>query len=74
MCSQPGENHDGIADLCRGAGFFCRGAGFFARRLIGHALADYPLQDEWMNERSDQQLKSPATGKETAALFGTPAS
>jgi len=42
--------------------------------LIGHALADYPLQDEWMNERSDQQLKSPATGKETAALFGTPAS
>jgi hypothetical protein len=43
--------------FCRAAEFFCRAAGFFAWPLIDHALADYPLQDEWINERSDEQQR-----------------
>jgi len=47
-CRQSGENHSGLADLCRAVGFFCRAAEFFAWPLIDYALADYPLQDNWI--------------------------
>jgi hypothetical protein len=61
--------------VCRTAEFVCRAAGFFAWPLIDHALADYPLQDEWMNERSDQQRKRfRLAAKRLWHLFGTPAS
>ena len=48
------HSYSGLA-LRPQSGGLCRAAKILARLLIGHAGADYPLQDEGINERSGQR-------------------